>query len=145
MNIYLNHRRLVASSRPVRSGNRRDERRRRGGAAAVGDHQLHGPGAGLRSDSDRPGTLIVHDDAKMARGVPDVVLPVDPGKGPQERVLFHCTPATRKVVAALTLTKTEPIPGLDIKRVTAYQFAGDGEYYRIRPTQAREDCDDGHR
>jgi hypothetical protein len=77
--------------------------------------------------------LIVHDDAKMAAGEPCTSFyRFDRGRGPQERVLsFHCTPATRKVVAALTLTKTAPIPGLDIKRVTSYQFAGDCEAHGI--------------
>jgi len=77
--------------------------------------------------------LIVHDDTKMARGEPCTSFyRFDPAKGPQEQVLsFHCRPANRKVVAALTLTQTETIPGLNIKRVTAYQFAGDCEAHGI--------------
>ena len=79
--------------------------------------------------------LIVHDDAKMARGEPCTSFyRFDPVKGPQEAVLsFHCTPARRQLVDTLTLTQTS-IASLGIKRVTEYQFAGDGEAHQI-PTK----------
>lgn len=80
--------------------------------------------------------LIVHDDARMARGEPCTSFyRFDRVKGPQESVLsFHCTPANRKVVDRLTLTQTERIASLGIQRVTAYQFAGDCEAHGI-PTK----------
>src|ERR1041384_659226 len=47
--------------------------------------------------------LIVHDDAKMARGEPCTTFyRFDPAKGPQEEaVSFHCTPATRNLTDKL--------------------------------------------
>jgi hypothetical protein len=77
--------------------------------------------------------LIVHDDARMARGEPCTSFyRFDPVKGRQEEVLsFHCTPATRKVAAAFTITKSEPIAMVSLRRVTEYQFAGDCEGHRI--------------
>ncbi len=80
--------------------------------------------------------LIVHDDAKMARGEPCTSFyRFDPVKGPQEEVLsFHCTPANRKVVDKLTLTQIKTIASLGINRVTEYQFAGDCEGHGI-PTK----------
>lgn len=79
--------------------------------------------------------LIVHDDTKMSRGEPCTSFyRFDPVKGPQEEVVsFHCTPARRHVVDKLTLTETS-VAGLGIKRLTEYQFPGDGEAHRI-PTK----------
>jgi hypothetical protein len=80
--------------------------------------------------------LIVHDDAKMARGEACTSFyRFDPAKGPQEKVVsFHCTPANRPVAAKLTLTQSDTATSLGIKRVTEYQFAGDCEAHAI-PTQ----------
>ena len=80
--------------------------------------------------------LITHDAAKMARGEPCTSFyRFDPAKGPREQVVsFHCTPATRKVVDRLTLTQTDQASIFGIKRLTAYQFAGDCEAHGI-PTK----------
>ena len=77
--------------------------------------------------------LIVHDEARMARGEPCTSFyRFDPARGPQEQaVSFHCTPATRKVVDRLTLTQTDQATVHGIKRLTAYQFAGDCEAHGI--------------
>ncbi len=80
--------------------------------------------------------LIVHDEAKMARGEACTTFyRFDLAKGPQEEVLsFHCTPSMGKVVDKLTLTKTETNPAIGIARVSSYQFAGDCEAHAI-PTK----------
>jgi hypothetical protein len=78
--------------------------------------------------------LIAHDDARMARGEPCTSFyRFDPAKGSQEEVVsFHCTPANRRVVDKLTLTRaTAPIAGVGIRRLTEYQFAGDCEAHGI--------------
>jgi hypothetical protein len=77
--------------------------------------------------------LVVHDDTRMERGQPCTSFyRFDRVRGPQEEVLsFHCTPATRKVAAAFTLTQTQPVAVVGINRVTEYQFAGDFEAHRI--------------
>ena len=73
--------------------------------------------------------LIVHDDAKMARGLPCTSFyRFDAAKGPQDEVVsFHCTPAMRKIAGQLTVTRTDKNPVIGIARVTEYQFAGDCE------------------
>jgi hypothetical protein len=87
--------------------------------------------------------LIVHDDAKMARGEACTSFyRFDTVRGPQEEVLsFHCKPAERKIVDRLTLTQSEPVGDLGIRMVTEYQFAGDCEGHGIptgrRPTVQR--------
>jgi hypothetical protein len=80
--------------------------------------------------------LIVHDEAKMARGEPCTSFyRFDPAKGPQEAtVSFHCTPANRKIADKLTLTQADPSPAIGIARLTEYQFAGDCEAHAI-PTK----------
>jgi hypothetical protein len=61
-----------------------------------------------------------------------IVLPFDPAKGPQAEVVsFPCPPAARKLIDTLTFTRTEPIAGVGIQRVTEYQFAGDCEAHGI--------------
>jgi hypothetical protein len=76
--------------------------------------------------------LIVHDDAKMARGEPCTSFyRFDAAKGPQEEVVaFHCSPANRKLAETFTLTQIG-VPALGITRVTEYQFAGDCEAHGI--------------
>ncbi len=76
--------------------------------------------------------LIVHDDAKMARGEPCTTFyRFIPGKGPQEEVLaFHCRPTQRDTCARTTLSYTYD-PVLGIYKVTEYQFAGDSEGHGI--------------
>ena len=80
--------------------------------------------------------LIVHDDAKMERGEPCTSFyRFDPVKGPQEEVVaFHCTPVHRKVADTLTLTRSERLPSVGLRRLTEFQFAGDGEGHAI-PTK----------
>ena len=77
--------------------------------------------------------LIVHDDAKMARGEPCTTFyRFDPAKGPQEEaVSFHCTPATRNLTDKLLLTRSEFRSAVGIARLTEYQFAGDCEGHGI--------------
>jgi len=77
--------------------------------------------------------LIVHDDAKMARGEACTTFyRFDSVRGPQEEVAsFHCSPAYRKVAGTLTLTQTDPVVGAGIARLTEYQFAGDCEAHGI--------------
>ena len=76
--------------------------------------------------------LIVHDDAKMARGEPCTTFyRFDPAKGPQNaEVEFMCKPAQRSVCDKTTLSVAyDPALGLD--RVVEYQFAGDTEGHGI--------------
>jgi hypothetical protein len=81
--------------------------------------------------------LIVHDDAKMARGEACTSFyRFDAVKGPQEEVVsFHCIPTQRAVVEKLTLTRSAQIDSVGgIPRITEYQFAGDCEAHGI-PTE----------
>jgi hypothetical protein len=76
--------------------------------------------------------LIVHDDAKMARGEPCTsICRFDPKKGPQEEVVsFHCQPVQRPVADKTILTiVSSRTPG--VRRLTEYQFAGDTEGHGI--------------
>src|SRR5439155_9638731 len=70
--------------------------------------------------------LIVHDDAKMARGEACTTFyRFDAKKGQQEAlVTLHCQPVRRPMVATTTLTyAAAPEPGCT--RLIAYQLAGD--------------------
>ena len=77
--------------------------------------------------------LIVHDEAKMARGEACTSFyRFDAAKGPQEEVLsFHCIPTERTVADTLTLTRSAPIDSVGIPTITEYQFAGDCEAHGI--------------
>jgi hypothetical protein len=76
--------------------------------------------------------LIVHDDARMKRGLPCTSFyRFDPAKGPQELVVgFHCAP-TRRGVADHTVLVETGVAALGVKRLVEYQFAGDTEGHRI--------------
>ncbi|HZP49003.1 MAG TPA: hypothetical protein VFB07_10735 [Vicinamibacterales bacterium] len=75
--------------------------------------------------------LIVHDDAKMAKGEACTsIYRFDPATGPREQVVaFHCVPAKREVCATAKLTIQDR--GLDIPRLVEYQFAGDNEGHGV--------------
>ena len=77
--------------------------------------------------------LIVHDDAKMARGEPcTTIYRFDTKKGPQESaVTFMCRPVRRTVAAELTLTKLAAYDPSNIATIAEYQFAGDTEGHGV--------------
>lgn len=75
--------------------------------------------------------LIVHDDARMARGEPCTTFyRFDPAEGPKEELVsFHCTPRRARPVDRTTLTT---VPGdLGIKRLIEYQIGGDAEAHGV--------------
>jgi hypothetical protein len=76
--------------------------------------------------------LIVHDDAKMARGEECTSIQrFDAEKGPQEtEVAFMCEPAQRSVCEKTTISVTYD-PALGIRKLTGYQFAGDAELHGV--------------
>jgi hypothetical protein len=76
--------------------------------------------------------LIVHDDAKMARGEECTSIQrFDSDKGPQETELaFMCEPAQRSVCQKTTISVTYE-PTLGLYKVTGYQFAGDAEIHGV--------------
>jgi len=77
--------------------------------------------------------LIVHDDAKMARGEPCTTFyRFDAQQGGQQEPLlsFHCKPARRPLVDETTLTYATA-PELGCRRLVAYQLAGDTEAHGI--------------
>ena len=85
----------------------------------IGDQFLMGP------------FLIVHDEAKMAKGQACTsIYRFDPKTGPSVEVIaFHCVPATREVCAT---TKIVLQPrGVDIPKLAEYQFAGDSEAHGV--------------
>jgi len=75
--------------------------------------------------------LIVHDDAKMARGEACTsVYRFDPTTGPQEEIVtFHCRPVQRELCDKTTITVKDR--GLDIPVLLEYQFAGDVEGHGV--------------
>jgi len=75
--------------------------------------------------------LIVHDDAKMARGEPCTTFyRFDPADGPKEELVsFHCQPRRGDKTAKTTLTIVSDDPG--IRRLTEYQLAGDTEAHGV--------------
>jgi hypothetical protein len=77
--------------------------------------------------------LIVHDDTKMARGLPCTTFyRFDDKKGPGEAVVsFHCLPKQRKIVEQTTLTIVPPPNLTDLPALTEYQFAGDPEAHGV--------------
>jgi hypothetical protein len=81
--------------------------------------------------------LIVHDDAKMARGEPCTTVQLfNPGEGPSEMIAsFHCIP--RQASAPKTFrVQTRPNTEMGFGCVLVeYQFAGDREAHGV-PTPA---------
>ena len=75
--------------------------------------------------------LIVHDDAKMAKGEACTsIYRFDPRKGPGvEVVAFHCVPANREVCATTRIVLQSR--GVDMPRLLEYQFAGDTEGHGV--------------
>ena len=75
--------------------------------------------------------LIVHDDAKMARGEPCTTFyRFDPAEGPKEELVsFHCTPRRGDKAAKTTLSIVSDEPG--VRRLTEYQIAGDTEAHGV--------------
>ena len=75
--------------------------------------------------------LIVHDDAKMARGEPCTTLyRFAPGKGPGEALAsFHCRPVQREIAKETVVTVTSLTEGC--RRLVEYQIAGDTEAHRV--------------
>ncbi len=81
--------------------------------------------------------LVVHDDAKMAKGEPcTTIYRFDPKAGPKEQIVaFMCVP--KKVLAQdTTILGVVTDPALGIRALTGYEFAGDGEFHGV-PTDAR--------
>lgn len=81
--------------------------------------------------------LVVHDEAKMARGEPcTTIYRFDPKAGPKEQVVaFMCVP--KRILAQNTATLavvTDPVLG--IKALTGYEFAGDPEQHGV-PSDGR--------
>ncbi len=75
--------------------------------------------------------LIVHDDARMARGEPCTTFyRFIPGSGPREELLsFHCKP--RRAVPTETTTFASVTLDAGVKQLTEYQMAGDAEAHGI--------------
>ena len=80
--------------------------------------------------------LVVHDEARMARGEPCTsIYPVEALRGREEAaVSFHCIPRTRQVVERFTIA-TGWDDALGMYTMTEYQFAGDAEGHGV-PTAA---------
>jgi len=76
--------------------------------------------------------MIVHDDARMARGEACTTFyRFDPAGGPREELVsFHCTRIERSPAAETTLTVVDG-PGNTCKRLVQYQIAGDAEAHAI--------------
>jgi len=74
--------------------------------------------------------LIVHDDAKMARGEPCTTFyRFEPGVGPKEELVsFHCKPRRGHVAATTTLTTSKDLGPL---RLVEYQLGGDSEAHGV--------------
>ncbi len=78
--------------------------------------------------------LVVHDDAKMARGEPcTTVYTFDAATGPGEEIVsFHCKPHHVTRAASFTFTRqVDLVSGFEGGIITAYQFAGDDEVHGI--------------
>jgi hypothetical protein len=75
--------------------------------------------------------LIVHDDAKMARGEPCTTFyRFDPAEGQKEALVsFHCKPRRADRVDTTTF-KTAP-SAIGVNRLIEYQIAGDAEAHGI--------------
>ncbi len=79
--------------------------------------------------------LIVHDEAKMAKGEPcTTIYRFDPKTGPKEQVTaFMCLPH-RGVAAATTTLSIKSDGLLDVGVLQAYTFAGDDESHGVPAT-----------
>jgi hypothetical protein len=77
--------------------------------------------------------LIVHDEARMARGEPCTTLyKFDAKRGPRETVLsFVCLPFERHLVEKTTLTTLPSMSANDVPVLAEYQFAGDIEGHGV--------------
>jgi hypothetical protein len=74
--------------------------------------------------------LIVHDNARMARGEPCTTFYRFDTAGPKEELVsFHCTPKKTGAAATTTFTTVSSEPGC--KRLVEYQIAGDTEAHGI--------------
>jgi hypothetical protein len=75
--------------------------------------------------------LIVHDDAKMAKGEACTsIYRFDRAKGPREQVVaFHCVPSKRDVCDTTKITLQ--VRGVDVPKLLEYQFAGDAEGHGV--------------
>jgi hypothetical protein len=75
--------------------------------------------------------LIVHDDAKMARGEACTTFyRFDPGRGPREELVsFHCTP--RQAASVDTTRFATVTTDAGCKRLVEYQIAGDPEAHGV--------------
>jgi hypothetical protein len=84
--------------------------------------------------------LVVHDDAKMARGEPCTSFyPLEtPGDAHEEAVSFTCLPHTRPMVDRFTIA-TDWDTALKVYILTEYQFAGDTEGHRVPSTALAAD------
>ncbi len=81
--------------------------------------------------------LVIHDDAKMAKGAPcTTIYRFDPKTGPKEQIIaFMCLP--KKVTAPETNTLAVVIdPVVGKGKLQAYEFAGDSESHGV-PSDAR--------
>jgi len=79
--------------------------------------------------------VIVHDEAKMARGEPCTAFYRVTRTRPLEEVVsFRCIPHERTVVSSFTTT-VDSDEALGVDTLTEYQFAGDSEGHGV-PTGA---------
>lgn len=81
--------------------------------------------------------LVIHDDAKMAKGEPcTTIYRFDPKAGPKEQVVaFMCVPKNVLTQSTTTLAVvTDPVLG--IASLQGYQFAADPELHGV-PADAR--------
>jgi hypothetical protein len=76
--------------------------------------------------------MIVHDDAKMAKGEPCTTFyRFDPSRGPREELAsFHCKPVERAFTDTTILTLANG-PDTSCKRLIEYQIAGDVEAHGV--------------
>ena len=81
--------------------------------------------------------LIVHDDARMARGEPCTTFyRFETAKGPtEELVSFHCKPRRAAAVSTTTLKTTRTDAGTP--RLIEYQLKGDTEAHGVPVTDIR--------
>lgn len=77
--------------------------------------------------------LFVHDNAKMAKGLPCTsVYRFVPGRGPQEEIVaFHCKPNRHPVQETFTMSRLHDTGPTDPYVLASYQFAGDSEVHGV--------------
>src|SRR6476660_674387 len=103
---------------------------------ASGDRRPSRPWATISLFAPGP-VLVVHDDAKMARGEPCTTVQLfNPGEGPAETIAsFHCIPRQAKAPKMFRI-QTRPNTEMGYGCVLVeYQFAGDPEAHGV-PTSA---------